>query len=333
MSYEQPEDVGLEADELTPAPGTQFIPDHSKSIIAYNDSPDVGFDASINPYRGCEHGCVYCYARPSHEYLGYSAGLDFETKILVKHDAPALLRRELAGRKWRPQVIAMSGNTDCYQPIERKLKLTRRCLEVLVEFRNPVSLITKNHLVTHDIDLLADLAAVNAASVSLSITTLRPELTRVLEPRTSSPARRLAAIEKLAKASIPVGVMVAPVIPALTDTEMPAIIQAAADAGATHAGYLVMRLPHANRQLFEDWLDRHAPERKAKVLGRVKALRGGRLNDPRFCTRHSGEGVFAGQIEQMFDLARRRAGIDKPRRELSADAFRRPGGSQMELFG
>src|SRR3989442_1368528 len=241
---------------------TQFFRDGSQSIISYNNSPDVGFAASVNPYRGCEHGCAYCYARPTHEYLGFSAGLDFESKIMVKEDAPELLRRELASPKWKPQVIAMSGVTDCYQPVERKLKLTRRCLEVLAEFRNPVGIVTKNHLVTRDVDVLAELARHKAAAVFVSVTTLDPDLRKVMEPRTSPPASRLSAIETLTKAGIPVGVMVAPVIPGLTDHEIPAIIAAAAKAGAQFAGRVIVRLPYAVAPLFESWLARHFPDRK-----------------------------------------------------------------------
>src|SRR5690242_3952957 len=215
----------------------QFFKDHSQTVIARNDSPDVGFQASLNPYRGCEHGCIYCYARPTHEFLGFSAGLDFESKIMVKEDAPDLLRKELSSPKWQPQVIFMSGVTDCYQPVERKLKLTRRCLEVLAEFRNPVFIVTKNHLVTRDIDLLVELAKHHAVGVFLSITTLDSELRKVMEPRTSPPAARLAALRELSGAGIPVGVNVAPIIPGLTDHEVPAILKAAAEAGATSAGY------------------------------------------------------------------------------------------------
>src|SRR5436190_893766 len=234
------------------APGTQVFKDETASIIAYNDSPDVGFTASINPYRGCEHGCIYCYARPTHEYLGFSAGLDFESRIMVKEKAPELLRQELFSPKWKPQVIAMSGVTDCYQPIERKLKLTRRCLEVLAEFRNPVCIITKNHLVTRDIDFLAELARHNAVIVNVSITTLDATLTPKLEPRASLPAHRLAAVRELSQAGVPVNVLVAPVIPAITDFEMVNILAAAAEAGAVSAGYLPLRLPWAVAPLFED---------------------------------------------------------------------------------
>src|SRR6266496_2007633 len=280
------------SDPDEPAPPTQFYKDHSDSAITYNDSPDVGFEASINPYRGCEHGCIYCYARPFHEYLGFSAGLDFETKIMVKEDAPELLRRELSSPKWKPRVIALSGVTDCYQPIERKLKLTRRCLEVLAEFRNPVAVVTKNHLVTRDLDVLGELARHNAAAVFISITTLDTELRKVMEPRTSPPASRLSAIEMLSRAGIPAGVLVAPVIPGLTDHEIASIVGAAVRAGAQFAGYILLRLPHAVAPLFEGWLARQFPQKKEKVLSRIRAVRGGKLNDPHFGSRMVGEGIF-----------------------------------------
>jgi DNA repair photolyase len=315
-----------------PGPRTQFFKDHSQTVISRNDSPDIGFRAGVNPYRGCEHGCIYCYARPFHEYLGFSAGLDFESKIMVKLDAPELLRKELSSPKWSPQVIFMSGVTDCYQPVERKLKLTRRCLEVLAEFRNPVFIVTKNKLVTRDIDLLAELARHHAAGVLLSITTLDSELRTVMEPRTSPPAARLAAIRELAAAGIPVGVNVAPIIPGLTDHETPAILQAAAAAGATSAGYTVVRLPHAVAPLFEKWLAIHFPERKEKVLNRLRAMRGGKLYDAQWGQRFSGEGIFADQIAQMFDVARRRAGIADDGGELSAASFRGAAGAQLSLF-
>src|SRR5262249_29963864 len=243
-----------EADPEGPAPATQFFRDSSRTIIARNDSPDVGFDASINPYRGCEHGCTYCYARPTHEYLGFSAGLDFETKIMVKEDAPELLRRELAAPRYQPKPLALSGVTDPYQPIERRLQLTRRCLEVLVEFRNPVVIVTKNHLVTRDADLLGELATRRAVAVFVSVTTLDADLARILEPRASSPPGRLDAVKELAELGIPVGVLVAPVIPGLTDHELPSILKAVASAGAISAGYVMLRLPHAVAVLFEQWL-------------------------------------------------------------------------------
>jgi DNA repair photolyase len=311
---------------------TELLRDGSRSIIATNDSPDVGFAASINPYRGCEHGCIYCYARPSHEYLGFSAGLDFESRILVKEDAPELLRKELSSPKWKPQVIALSGNTDCYQPAERKLEITRRCLAVLAEFRNPVGVITKNELVTRDIDHLQALAEHGAVAVSLSITTLDGELARRMEPRASHPRDRLKAIERLAAAGIPTSVMVAPVVPAITDHEIPRILEAAAAAGAQTAGYVLLRLPGAVAGLFESWLEEHFPDRKDKVLNRVREMRGGQLYDPTFGSRMKGEGVFAEQIRSTFQTFRRRYGLDRPRPELSTAAFRRPG-EQLALFG
>ncbi len=313
-------------------PRTQFLVDHSKTAIAFNDSPDIGFNASLNPYRGCEHGCVYCYARPTHEYLGFSSGLDFESKIMVKTNAPELLRAELASPKWQPQTIIMSGVTDCYQPVERKLKLTRRCLEVLAEFRNPIAIITKNFLVTRDLDVLSELAAFNAVSVCLSITTLDNGLRKVMEPRTSPPQARLAAIRKLAGAKIPVSVNVAPVILGLTDHEIPQILKAAAEAGAHSAGFTVLRLPHANAPMFDQWLDTHFPDRKDKVLNRIKAMRGGKLYDAQWGKRMRGEGIFADQIAAMFDVAYRKAGFKDEHHELSAAAFRRPGPAQLSLF-
>jgi DNA repair photolyase len=320
-------------DDEERAARTQYLKDVSRSLITFNDSPDVGFDASINPYRGCEHGCIYCYARPYHEYLGFSAGLDFETKILVKEDAPELLRKELASPKWRPRLVAISGVTDAYQPIERKLQLTRRCLEVLAEFRNPVVIVTKNHLVTRDVDVLKELAAFNAAAVCVSVTTLDAELARVMEPRTSTPDNRLEAIRILADAGVPVRVLAAPIIPGLTDHEIPAIIQAAAEAGAQHAGYVVVRLPHGVGELFEGWLEEHYPDRKKKVLNRIREMRGGKLNDPNFGSRMRGEGAFAEQIKSMFTLACRRSGLEFSGPELSTGAFRRASDAQLSLFG
>jgi DNA repair photolyase len=315
-----------------PALETQFFKDTSRSIITYNDSPDVGFDASINPYRGCEHGCIYCYARPTHEYLGFSAGLDFESKILVKEEGPELLRRELSSPLWKPQVLAISGVTDPYQPIERRLQLTRRCLQVLAEFRNPVVIITKNHLVTRDVDVLQELAQHEAARVFLSITTLDGSLGRVMEPRASHPSRRLMAIEVLSQAGVQTGVLVAPVIPGLTDHELPSIVAAAVQAGAKAAGYVMLRLPHAVGPLFEEWLGQHFPDRKDKVLHRIRAIRGGKLNDPRFRSRMRGEGIFAEQIAALFALACRKAGIDGRSLTLSTAAFRVPSKTQFSLF-
>jgi DNA repair photolyase len=318
-------------DPEAPAPGTVFLRDAARSLIACNDSPDVGCDASINPYRGCEHGCIYCYARPTHEYMGLSAGLDFETKIFVKESAPQLLRKELAAGTWTPQTVAISGVTDPYQPVERKLRLTRRCLEVFLEFRNPVGIVTKNRLVTRDSDLLAELARFDCAAVFLSVTTLDKRLQRKLEPRAAVPAARLETIRALAEAGVPVGALIAPVIPGLTDHELPKIVQAVADAGARFAGYIVLRLPFAVKDLFENWLERHYPTKKNKVLNRVREMRGGELNDPHFCSRMKGEGIYAGQIEQMFRVACRKAGIEESPR-LSTGHFRHPAGRQLSLF-
>jgi DNA repair photolyase len=318
--------------EEDPAPNTQFFRDASKSILSYNDSPDLGFEASLNPYRGCEHGCVYCYARPTHEYLGFSSGLDFETKIMVKMDAPELLRKELSSKHWKPQVIVMSGNVDCYQPVERRLQITRKCLQVLAEFRNPVGMITKNGLVTRDIDVLSELAKYGAAHVTISVTSLRNELTAVMEPRTSRAKARLAAIKALADANIPVGVNVAPIIPGLTDYEVPAILKAAREAGASWAGYTVVRLPHAVKELFEAWLERHFPDAKEKVLNRIRGVRGGKLYDAKWGARMRGEGLYAEQIKRLFMVARRKAGFPDHGEPLRTDAFRRPPGPQLDLF-
>lgn len=314
------------------APKTQLIPDASSTIINYNDSPDVGFATSINVYRGCEHGCAYCFARPTHEYLGFSAGLDFETKIVVKYHAPELLRAELSSPKWKPQPIAMSGVTDCYQPVERKLQLTRRCLEVFAEFRNPVVIITKNFLITRDVDLLAELARHHAVSVHISITTLDATLTPKLEPRASLPQRRLAAIKALSDAGVNVGVLAAPMIPGLNDHELPRIIAAAAAAGARHAGFTPLRLPFAVKDIFSEWLERYFPDRKENVLNRIRSMRGGKLNDSQFGSRMRGEGAFAEQLSQMFHAAVRKAGLEKHSYEISTAAFRRPAGSQLTLF-
>ncbi|HSJ09468.1 MAG TPA: PA0069 family radical SAM protein [Longimicrobiales bacterium] len=325
------------AEEELPLPRTQFLRDTTRTILARNDSPDVGFNTSINPYRGCEHGCIYCFARPFHEYLGFSAGVDFETKILVKEDAHVLLRAELMKKSYTPEMIFMSGVTDCYQPVERKLGITRRCLQVLAEFRNPVGIITKNHLVTRDVDILADMASWGGASVNLSITTLDEKLQRVMEPRTSIPKRRLMAVEKLAKAGVPVGIMVAPIIPGITDEEMGDILKAARDAGAQWAGYVVLRLPHAVAPLFEDWLTHHFPDRKDKVLNRVRSMRKGKLYDAQWGERGTGTGEMADQIGALFKQARRKAGYveDAARRyTMTAEHFRRPTdrGDQLRLF-
>ncbi len=336
--------VELEPDALLDDDGqplplrTQFFRDDSQSIIAFNDSPDIPFRAGVSPYRGCEHGCAYCFARPYHEYLGFSAGLDFESKIMVKLRAAELLREALSRKKWEPQPIAMSGVTDVYQPIERRLGLTRACLAVLAEFRNPVAIITKNHLVTRDADLLGQLARDQAASVAISITTLDGVLAKILEPRASTPARRLAAVRELSVAGVPVRVLMAPIIPGLTDHEIPAVLAAAAEAGALNASYTILRLPHAVAPIFEDWLDRHAPGHKEKVLGRIRELRGGKLYDARWGTRMRGEGPLAEQIKALFLVAKKKAGFRgesvgmNSTAELSTASFRVPC-DQLSLFG
>jgi len=321
----------VDDDDDRPPRATEIYRDSSKSILSYNDSPDVGMAVYLNAYRGCEHGCIYCYARPYHEYLGLSAGVDFESKIFVKQNAAELLRHELLAKSWTPQGIGFSGVTDPYQPIERRLKLTRACLEVLAEFRNPVAIITKSHTVTRDIDLLSELASHGAALVMLSITTLDDDLAAVMEPRASRPQRRLDAVRAVAAAGIPVGVMTAPIIPGLTDHEVPAILKAAAEAGATTAGRTVVRLPHGVKDLFSDWLTAHFPDRKDKVLNRLRAIRHGKLNDSTFGERMTGDGPFAESIHQMFELHRRKLGLTK-HVELSTDAFRRAPGPQRRLF-
>jgi DNA repair photolyase len=315
-----------------PHPHTQFYEDATESILNRYDSPDLGAGWSLNAYRGCEHGCAYCFARPFHEYLGWSSGLDFETKILVKTRAPALLRDELSSRKWRPEPIAMSGVTDCYQPAERRFRITRACLEVMAEFRQPVGIITKNFLVTRDLDLLAELARHDCAMVYVSVTTLDADLAGNLEPRAARPEHRLRAIRMLADAGVPVGVMVAPIIPGLTDHEMPAILDAVAAAGARRAGYVVLRLPYAVKDVFLAWLDAHAPSKKDRVISRLRDLRGGKLYDATFGARMRGEGIFAEQIKQLFEVSARRAGLNRDDFQLSTAHFRRPGGVQMELL-
>ena len=326
-------------DEGQPLPlRTQFFRDDSQSILTWNDSPDIPFRVGCSPYRGCEHGCAYCFARPSHEFLGLSAGLDFESRIVVKERAPELLRAELSKKSWQPQTVAMSGITDVYQPVERRLGITRKCLEVFAAFRNPVSIITKNHLVTRDADLLGELATFDAASVAISLTTLDGELAKVLEPRASTPARRLAAIRELTAAGVRGHVLTAPIIPGLNDHEIPALLAAAADAGAVGAHYTLIRLPLAVEPIFTEWLERHAPGQREKILGRIRELRGGALYRGKFGERMSGTGPAAEQLRQLFEVSARRAGLAEPKGAiqisasgLSAAHFRVPG-SQMTLW-
>ena len=315
-----------------PSQKTQLLKDDTKNIISFNKSPDIPFDAGLNPYRGCEHGCIYCYARPYHEYLGFSAGLDFETKIIVKYDAPELLRKTLQSPKWEPQVIAMSGITDVYQPIERKLEITRRCLEVLAEFRNPVGIITKNFLVARDIDHLKKLADYNCVRVTVSVTSLDKKLTEIMEPRTSRPKKRLKAIEMLANAGISVGVNVAPIIPGLTDHECAEILKAATNAGAKHASYTIVRLPYKVKDIFVDWLEQHFPDRKEKIKNRLYDMRGGKLYKSDWGERIRGNGNYSTQIKEMFAIQTKKLGLNEERLPMTTEHFVRTHGDQLHLF-
>lgn len=325
-------EIEVDYQDDRPPRKTTFIRDMSHSILAKNDSPDLPFSFSINPYRGCEHGCIYCYARPSHEYLGLSAGLDFESVILVKTDAPVLLHDAFEARNWKPQVVAMSGNTDCYQPVERTLKLTRHCLGVFLNHRNPVTIITKNSLVTRDIDILRELARYHAVHVHFSFITSDPYLHRIMEPRTATPVQRLKAMRTLAENGIPVGVAVAPVIPGLTDEEIPAIVEAAATSGATSIGWSPIRLPGAVEPLFLEWLGKHFPDRVAKVTNRIREIHGGSLDEGRFGYRMRGDGAVAQMIDDLFTMSARRAGLSLEAQPLDASSFRRIQTDQMELF-
>jgi DNA repair photolyase len=325
----------LADDDELPRLLTTLQIDSSRSIITRNDSPDVPFTQSINPYRGCEHGCVYCFARPTHGYFNLSSGLDFETKLFYKPDAVKLLAAELAKPGYRCQTIALGTNTDPYQPIEREHRLMRGILQLLQECRHPVSIVTKGSLIERDIDVLAEMASRNLASVAVSITSLRNDLKRTLEPRTASPAARLRVVRSLSAAGIPVTVMVAPVIPLLTDHELEHILQAAAAAGATQAGYLLLRLPFEVKQLFRDWLNAHEPLKATHVMSLLNQLRGGGDNDPRFGMRQTGMGVYAELLAKRFAVACQRAGLNQGERlKLDTSQFVRPGnaGPQMELF-
>lgn len=326
----EPDGDALDA-ELPERPITQYFLDTTRSILAKNDSPDIPFTYSINPYRGCEHGCVYCYARPTHEYLGFSSGLDFETKIIVKMNAPQLLENVFQKLSWQPQTIAFSGNTDCYQPIEKKLEITRKCLQVFLKYRNPVGIITKNALVLRDLDILQELVRYNLLAIRISVTTLDNKLCRIMEPRTSSPQKRLQAISKLAKEGIPVGVNIAPIIPAINESEIGKIAKAAAEAGAGSAGYIVVRLPHANKELLQKWLEVHFPDRMNKVLNAIRSTRDGELYKSEFHTRMRGTGTRADLIHDVFTLAYKKYGLNKKFSPLSVQHFKRKP-AQRELF-
>lgn len=330
LQVEVDEDAWLDDD---PRPlKTVFLKDDSQSILAVNEAEDLSFDYGLNPYRGCEHGCAYCYARTYHEYLGFSAGLEFESKIVVKERAPELLEAALAKPSYKVGKIAMSGVTDCYQPVERKLQLTRRCLEVLARFRNPVTIITKNALVARDIDHLSELARYHAVAVYLSVTTLDPQLARVLEPRASSPRARLETIRQLSEAGIHAGVSAAPMIPGLNDSELPAILKAVAEHGGKFAAYSVVRLPGAVQDVFSSWLDRHQPLAKDKVLGRIRSFHDGGLNSTSAGVRNRGTGEQSKQLQGLFHVLCRRYGLDPHFPQLSTEAFRRIMPGQGELF-
>lgn len=332
---EEPEWLDMEtgAERMERKIKTEVFIDHSRSVISKNDSPDLPFTYSLNPYRGCEHGCTYCYARPYHEYLGLSCGLDFETKLFAKLDAPQLLETWLMREAWVPEPIAFSGVTDCYQPVERRLRITRGCLEVCARFGQPAGIITKNALITRDLDVLQDLTRRNLVHVTLSVTTLDPYLSRSMEPRASTPRARLGAIESLAKAGIPVGVNSAPIIPGLNDHEIPAILEAARDAGATAAGYILLRLPFQVKEIFVEWLEREFPGRATKVRHAIESTRSGKLNSTEFGERMEGTGLRAELIERLFKTTRERLGMTRRWLPLSTEHFRCPApGGQLELF-
>jgi DNA repair photolyase len=321
-------------DEEPPALKTTVTPDRARSVIARNDSPDIPFRQSINPYRGCEHGCVYCYARPSHAYLGLSPGLDFESRLYAKHDAAQLLEQELARPGHVPDPIALGANTDPYQPVERRLQITRAILQVLARHRHPFTIVTKSALVERDLDILAPLARDNLCAVYVSVTTLDRRLARSLEPRAAAPQRRLEAIRHLAEAGIPTGVIFAPVIPALNDHELEAVLEAAAAAGARCAGRVLLRLPHEVKVLFREWLATHAPLKAAHVMSLVRQARGGRDNDARFGARMTGSGDYAQLLGKRFELACKRLGLNREELALDRRSFRVPAraGDQLGLF-
>jgi DNA repair photolyase len=326
-------------DEVPSARATTVTEERARTIISKNDSPDIPFTQSINPYRGCEHGCIYCYARPSHSYLELSPGLDFETRLFAKMNAVELLRKELSARGYVPSPIALGANTDCYQPIERKYKLTRGILEVLAECNHPVTMVTKSALVERDLDLLAPMAKKNLVKVYVSIGSLDRALARRLEPRAASPQRRIDVLRALSDAGVPCGVMVAPVVPALSDKSIEEVLEAASEAGAKSAAYIVMRLPHELKELFREWLAAHYPLRAEHVMSVVQQLRGGKDNDPRFGERMTGTGLFADLLGQRFEIACKRFGLDgrdsggREPPDLDVTRFRAPSAAgQMSLF-
>ena len=335
LHIEETEDL---YDERNYQPGTErkiktvFYKDHSKSAIAKNSSPDIPFDYSFNPYRGCEHGCVYCYARPTHEYLGFSSGIDFESKIMVKENGPDLLRKTFDKKSYIPKLIMFSGDTDCYQPIEKKLEITRRALLVCLEYRNPVVILTKNSLILRDLDILNEMAKLDLVTTALSITSLNKKLVSKMEPRTATPEKKLQAIEQLSEAGIPVGVNIAPIIPGLNDEEIPEILKQAAKSGATSAAYILLRLPYSIKGLFINWLEKEFPDRKEKILNKIREMRGGKLNVSDFGKRFKGQGKQAKAIRELFYISCHKYHLNERDLELTTAHFKRLSGKQMELF-
>jgi DNA repair photolyase len=327
-------DDGWPPDEATPPLRTTLTAEAARAIITRNDSPDIPFDQSINPYRGCEHGCIYCYARPAHAYMGLSPGLDFESRLFFKPDAAALLERELSRPRYAPKTIHIGGNTDPYQPVERRLEVTRGVIGVLARFGHPFSIITKSALICRDIDLLAPLGAAGLARAAVSVTTLDRGLARVMEPRAATPERRLDAVRRLAEAGVPTTVMFAPVIPGLNDHELEAVLERAAAAGALGAGYVALRLPLEIKDLFEEWLAEKVPDRARRVMSLIRQMRGGKVNDPRFGQRMRGEGPIADLLAQRFATAKRRFGLNRTLPPLDLSQFRVPPktGDQIDLF-
>jgi DNA repair photolyase len=325
-------DARDDVDGGAPAPRTTVTIENARTIITRNISPDIGFDRSINPYRGCEHGCIYCFARPSHAYHDLSPGLDFETLLFAKPDAATLLKKELGSRSYIPRPIALGTNTDPYQPIESRYGITRECIEVLAEARHPLTITTKSDRVVRDIDLLAPMAELGLASVAISVTSLTPFVARTLEPRAPAPARRLAAVRTLADANVPVFVSIAPVVPGITDHELEALVTAAAKAGARGVFFLPVRLPHEVAPLFRAWLEEHYPDRAAKVMSIIQSIRGGRDNDPDFFSRMRGSGPWADLLRTRFARAVRANGLDTARPALRTDLFRPPEGPQLRLL-
>ncbi len=320
---------GLDEELMTEKPKTEIYYETPRKIISYNESPDVGMTASINPYQGCEHGCIYCYARNSHEYWGFSAGLDFETKIIVKPEAPKLLEQTFLSKSYKPQVIMLSGNTDCYQPLEKKFKITRELLKVCLKYRNPIGILTKNVLVMRDLDILQELAALNLVQVSFSITSMDENVRRIMEPRTASAAKKLDAMGKLSELGVPVGVMSAPIVPSINQHEIPDILREAASNGAISAGYTVVRLNGKIGDVFRDWLEKNFPERADKVWHQIQSLHGGKVNDNQFGRRNRGGGEMADIIQQLFMISKKKFFKKEKPSVFDLSKFRRNGNYQL----